>query len=115
LGAEFLVNSYTTGGQNVPSVTSRSSGGFVVTWGGDYQDGSGYGALARTYDASGTAQGREFQINTYTTSTQIYPSVAADPGGNFVVLWDSTTEDGNARGVFGQRFLADLIFKDDFE
>jgi len=35
--------------------------------------------------------------------------------GNFVVLWDSTTQDGSARGVFGQRFLADLIFKDDFE
>jgi len=115
LGAEFLVNSYTTGGQNVPSITSLSTGGFVVTWGGDYQDGGGYGVFARPYDASGTAQGGEFQINTYTTSTQIYPSVAADPSGNFVVLWDSTTEDGNARGVFGQRFLADLIFKDDFE
>ena len=32
------------------------------------------------YDSSGTAQGSEFQVNTYTTSYQLYPSVAAEDG-----------------------------------
>lgn len=33
--------------------------------------------------------GDEFQINSYTTGRQLFPSVAADAAGNFVVVWDS--------------------------
>jgi hypothetical protein len=30
--------------------------------------------------------------------------VAADPAGDFVVVWDSDGQDGSDLGVFGQRF-----------
>ena len=48
----------------------------------------------------------EFQVNTYTTSTQRYPSVAADADGDFVVAWESNGQDGSSDGVFAQRFAA---------
>ena len=48
--------------------------------------------------------GGEFQVNTYTTSSQSGPSVAMDGAGNFVVVWQSSGQDGSSGGVFGQRF-----------
>lgn len=51
--------------------------------------------------------GSEFQVNSYTTDYQAHPAVATEAGGGYVVVWDSNTQDGSARGVFGQQFLAD--------
>ena len=48
-GAEFRVNTYTTGEQARPSVASDSVGNFVVAWEGDGQDGSGYGVFAQRF------------------------------------------------------------------
>jgi hypothetical protein len=42
-------------------------------------------------------------VNTYTTFFQRIPSVAADPFGNFVVVWYSF-QDGWGSGVYGQRY-----------
>lgn len=42
-------------------------------------------------------------MNTYTTGYQSLPSVAAGPGGAFVVVW-SSPHDGSGGGVFAQRF-----------
>ena len=54
----------------------------------------------------GAPLGPEFRVNSYTTSNQLYPSVARDSGGNFVVVWTSNNQDGVGLGVFGQRFSA---------
>jgi hypothetical protein len=51
VGSEFLVNTYTTGSQDDPSVAMTRSGDFVVAWdGAPGQDGSGYGVFAQRYD-----------------------------------------------------------------
>jgi hypothetical protein len=50
--------------------------------------------------------GPEFQVNTYTTDFQIYPSVAAAPSGQFVVVWASYDQDFSYGGIFGQRYDA---------
>jgi hypothetical protein len=50
--------------------------------------------------------GGEFQVNAYTTDFQRNPAVAFDPAGNFIVVWDSAGQDGNDRGIFGQRYDA---------
>jgi hypothetical protein len=100
LGTEFRVNSFTTGSQNLPSVTSDASGNFVVVWQSFGQDGSGLGIFGQRYDSGGVAQGDEFQVNFYTTSQQGHPSVASDAAGNFVVAWDSYYR----RAIFGQRY-----------
>src|SRR5262249_22830855 len=86
-GSEFRVNTYTTGNQYAPSIGMDLTGDFVVVW-QSYQDGSGYGIFGQRFDSSGTKQGSEFQINTYTTGHQTDPSVAMDVDGDFVVAWD---------------------------
>jgi hypothetical protein len=116
IGAEFVVNSYTTGSQGDPGIAPLPGGGFVVVWGSNNQDGSFLGAFSRVFDVSGAGQGSEFRINTYTTSNQAFPAVASDANGNFVVMWDSIQgAPGSASDVFGQRYLSDLIFKDGFD
>lgn len=49
----------------------------------------------------------EFQVNTTTENGQGKPKVAADPNGNFAVVWESFNHDGDANGIFAQRFNAD--------
>jgi hypothetical protein len=106
-GAEFLVNSYTTAAQGFPgAVVAASASGFIVAWGGYGEDGSDYDVLGRRFDASGLPRGAEFRVNSYTTGSQSWSSVASDLVGNFVVVWNGQDQDGSQYGVFGQRFDA---------
>jgi hypothetical protein len=50
--------------------------------------------------------GSEFIVNTYTTSNQNSPVVAADASGRFVVIWEAYGLDGSDGGLFGQRYDA---------
>jgi len=112
VGGEFQVNSFTPGNQSSPSVAADPAGGFVVVWqslGYPSQDGDGAGIFGQRYDASGTPQGGEFQVNSFTPGSQFQPAVASDPTGGFVVVWTSQnvpTGDRDDDGVFGQRFDA---------
>ena len=104
LGAEFLVNTYTTDVQIRPAVASDASGNFVVVWESDFQDGSEYGVFGQRFASSGAPVGPEFRVNTHTLDPQSGADVASDPSGNFVVTWESFGQDGPAFGVFGQRY-----------
>jgi hypothetical protein len=104
VGAEFQVNTYTTNAQRGPAVAADAAGDFVVAWRSDGQDGSSFGVFARRYDSAGVAQAGEFQVNTYTTNSQRFAAVAADPDGDFAVIWESNTQDGSGTGVFGRRY-----------
>lgn len=111
LGAEFQVNTYTTGYQGGPIVARNDSGNFVVVWtsgpdAGAGQDGEAKGVFGQRYNNAGTAQGAEFQSNTYTTSRQSSPFVAMESDGDFTVVWQSIGQDGDSAGVFGQRFAS---------
>jgi large repetitive protein len=105
-GAEFQVNSFTNSSQNSPSVAMDADGDFVVTWQSNGQDGSGFGIYSQRYDASGVAQGAEFQVNSFTNSSQASPSVAMDADGDFLVAWQSDGQDGSLDGVYAQRYDA---------
>ncbi|GAB4335361.1 MAG: hypothetical protein Kow0037_15200 [Calditrichia bacterium] len=107
LGGEFRVNTYTTDYQGSPSVAMDASGNFVVVWESWGQDGSSYGIYAQRYAAGGSPQGGEFRVNTYTTDYQSSPSVAMNPSGNFVVVWQSKGQDGSEYGIYAQRYAAD--------
>jgi len=105
VAGEFHVNTYTTGTQYDPSVAMNASGSFVVVWtsaGG--QDGDTYGVFGQRFDASGAAQGSEFQVNTYSTGGQYAPAVAMDDSGAFVVVWSGATAGTPNYSVFGQRY-----------
>ena len=103
-GAEFQVNTYTTRWQALSSTAALSDGGFVVTWSSLDQDGDGYGIYAQRYDVDGDVNGAEFQVNTYTTSTQTSSSTAALNDGGFVVTWTSVGQDGDNSGIYAQRY-----------
>ena len=106
LGSQFQVNSFTTDYQYLPALAADPNGGFVVTWGSYTQDGDDGGVFARRYDAAGAPRGGEFQVNSYTTSSQGGPLVATDASGNFIVVWMSLNQDGNDWGLFAQVFDA---------
>ncbi len=103
-GGEFRVNTTTTSFQNDPAIAALADGGFVVTWTTNSQDGDGRGIYAQRYDASGNSVGSEFQVNTYTTGTQIMSTLAALADGGFVITWSSDTQDGDFYGLYGQRY-----------
>jgi hypothetical protein len=111
-GSEFRVNSFTTGFQYVPVVAMDAGGDFVVAWQSRGQDDPsdtsplGDGVFAQRYDAAGSAQGPEFQVNSFTTGSQFGPHIAMDADGDFVVAWQSLGQDGSDWGVFGQRHNA---------
>jgi len=105
VGGEFQVNTYTTGSQSYPAVAFDANGRFLVVWTDHHhQDGDGEGIFAQRFDSTGASVGGEFQVNTYTTNSQDYPSVAAHGYGDFLVVWTSVDQDGDGRGVFGRRF-----------
>jgi hypothetical protein len=104
-GAEFRVNTTTTGGQDSPSVARDSTGAFVVAWSA-FQDGSQRSVHARRYDAAGAPVGLEFRVNTYTAGNQSAPVVGASPAGTFVVVWFSATTADPTGGIFLQRYDA---------
>ena len=104
VGSEFLVNTYTTGRQINGRVALDRSGGFVVVWTSVDQDGSDSGVFGQRFNSSGAKAGSEFQVNTYTTGYQGAARVAADRGGNFVVVWSEEAGGGPSRNILGQRF-----------
>jgi hypothetical protein len=99
LGPQFRVNSYTTYSQALPAIAAGPSGDFVVVWEGGFN----YEVYGQRFDAAGNPRGNEFLVNTYTTSRQSRPDVAADSAGGFVVTWTSY-QGGGYTNVFGQRY-----------
>ena len=106
LGSEFLVNTYVQTHQDAPSVAADTNGNFVVVWANQGRGGNpDNGIFGQRYDSAGTQLGGEFQVNTYTPGFQVSPSIASDASGDFVVVWESGQgQDGDARGIFGQRY-----------
>jgi uncharacterized repeat protein (TIGR01451 family) len=109
LAGGFQVNTYTTSRQEFPSVAAETDGDFVVVWdsyGSVGDDGSNTSVQGQRYDSAGLPVGGQFQVNTYTTSTQRRGKVGVDGAGNFVVVWENgaLSGDGSSFSVWGQRF-----------
>jgi hypothetical protein len=105
LAQEFRVNSITAGHQTGPQLAAFD-GGFVVIWNG-YDGGGGYGLAARLFDSGGAALGRQFQVNSYTDTTQSGPQLVAS-GDQVLATWLSEHQDGQGWGVFA-RVLAPAV------
>jgi hypothetical protein len=112
-GAEFQVNTFTTGYQGYygdVSVATRKRGDFVVSW-QSYGQVAGWDVFGRRYADDGLPIGDEFLVNTYTFSDQggFGPygngSVAMAPDGRFVVVWASYDDEYlTYLNVRGQRY-----------
>lgn len=88
------------------SVAALPEGRLVVVWSDLGADGAGEGILGQIFESDGTAVASSFIVNSHAPGNQLAPDVAADAAGRFVVVWDSTQQDGYAEGVYGQRFDA---------
>ncbi|NJL76689.1 MAG: T9SS type A sorting domain-containing protein [Saprospiraceae bacterium] len=63
--------------------------------------------LATSPEAKSQSFQVETLVNTYTTNSQRFPNIAIDADGDFVVVWESTSQDGYSYGVYGQRYNRD--------
>ena len=82
VGGEFLVNTRTTGSQNIPVIAGLSNGGFVIAW-NDFRSDLGSSTRAQVFDATGTKVGSEFLVAGVGGSVDI----AGLDGGGFVIVW----------------------------
>ena len=103
--AEFRGNVFTASNQSNPAAALRDDGHLVLVWESHTQDGSQEAVVGHRFDAGGTPQG-EFLVNEFTTGVQSRADVAADASGGFVVVWDSTGQDGALGSVLGRRYDA---------
>jgi hypothetical protein len=104
------MNAHLPQAQGQPAVASLPNGGFVGVWVSQEQDGSHAGIFGRRFAGDGQPLGPEFQVNQVTFSDQLFPKIARDAAGNFVVLWESF--DPSSFGVFGWDIKARLFRAD---
>ncbi|WP_298595776.1 hypothetical protein, partial [Zoogloea sp.] len=103
IGPELRVNTLTDGGQSWAQVAALSTGGYVITWQDDgANDGSGYATYGQRFDATGSAIGAQFLINTTTSGNQYQSNVAAYTGG-FAAVWTTGSD------IYQQRFTNDGV------
>jgi hypothetical protein len=98
---EFQVNTSAMGDQENSSITALADGGFLIAFQSGSGDGSGLSIRAQRYNADGSKNGGEFQVNGATTGDQELPSITAlkgDNAGGFVAVYESHAGDNN--GLF---------------
>jgi hypothetical protein len=100
LGAEFVVNTnHTAGDQAAGAIAMAPDGEFVIVW----EDLSGFGGFgrdlfARRYHPSGEPLGAPFPVNDLVADQQAEPSVAITDCGDVAIVWpDSTANDIHVR------------------
>ena len=105
---EMRVNTTTLHDQGAEggAMAALADGGFVITWHSNVQDGSNWGVYGQVYNADGTTRGGEFHVSSYAYDSQQEPKVTSLPDGGFMVVWNSSGQDGDSWGVYGQRFDA---------
>jgi hypothetical protein len=116
-GPAFIAHSEIFGDQTYPSVAADQAGSFVVAWQGGKGisgtdnwpggDGDLTGVFVQRFDAKGRRQGRQIQVNRNNEGYQLYPAVAMDRSGSFLVAWQNCP--GATTGCTGplvQRFSA---------
>lgn len=109
VNSEFQVNSETVGSQTSGDTVIRADGSFFYVWNSAGQDGDSTGVFGKLFAADGNVLRDEFQINTYTQSSQSNPQVDVDASGNLVVTWRSFGQDGDSGGIYARRLGADAF------
>ncbi|HEY0012777.1 MAG TPA: M10 family metallopeptidase C-terminal domain-containing protein [Allosphingosinicella sp.] len=93
VGGETPVNTTTANVQNRPTVAPLAGGGYVVVWNSRYDDTRPFGIELRgqVFGADGERIGAEFPVGAGPAPhTALNPTVAALPGGGFIVAWGKT-------------------------
>jgi len=102
LGTNFLVNDQGSMWQVVPSISTESSGNFVITW-EDWRNGDA-DIYAQRYASDGITLGSNFQVDDVQGFAR-GPSISTDSSGNFVITW-TDFRNGNV-DIYAQRYASD--------
>ncbi len=115
IGNQFQINTTTVGYYSYGAQVAfdNASQEFLVTWASGYDlDGSEVGVFAQRLSSESSPIGSAFQVNTFTPYSQGAAqdssyggglSVASGGSGEFVVTWQSQTEDYEIRNIRAQR------------
>ncbi|HEV8628937.1 MAG TPA: hypothetical protein VGV61_01370 [Thermoanaerobaculia bacterium] len=91
---ELQVNTETAMMQRQAAVACAPDGRFVIAWSSATSTGSDQSLdsiQAQRFDANGSPEGGQIQVNVHTTGTQWHPAVAIAANGDWVVAWESET------------------------
>ena len=114
IGGEFQINTTTLYAQSNPKVASGEGGDFMVVWQSDVPTPAGDDdspIAGQLFSQDGQATGAEYQVNTFTTGSNILGDITMKAGGQFVVVWFNFQQSS----IQGQRFTVPLIFSNGFE
>jgi Bacterial Ig domain len=85
----------------LPKVAMDSTGDFAIAFQG--YDANSHGVFAQRFNASGTAKGSIFRVNTPQNDNQGAPTIAMDTAGDFLIAWLDGGSSQTA-GVYAQRY-----------
>jgi len=103
---EFRINTTTANEQTRPAVAMSSAGGAVFVWESSDASGTSVEIRGQRMSPFGFAVGTEFRTSrsAATNIPQGRPDVAMDAVGNFELVWDAFTSNGNQHEIYLQRF-----------
>ena len=101
---EFALAQQENPDRDHPTVTMKN--GFVAAWMEKNTD-SDWDVYAIGYDRNPDPIGEEFKVNISSNPLQSSVDIASDDAGNYVIVWDDKTVDGNDTwGISAQRYQA---------
>jgi hypothetical protein len=109
LSGEIQVSSITKNNLGSPTVAMDADGDFVVAW-YDYCKAS---TIVRRYDAAGSPEDGEVQLEAAHIGVPADPTVAMDADGDYVVAWHDAG--GGGYRIFAQRFQGPGLRAGDFD
>jgi len=98
------INTTRYGDQYLPSVAWDGTD-YLVAWTSLGQDGSREGVFGQFLHSDGSADQREFQVNTTWINQQKYPTVASDGQGRFLAVWSSFVGGAYGFDLYAQRYV----------
>jgi hypothetical protein len=88
-----------------PAVAMDSSGNFVITW-LDYRDDFA-DIYAQRYNSTGGTEGVNFKVNSISSYSHRYPTVALASSGEFVITWSNIGND-----IYAQKYNSSGVVED---
>ncbi len=98
LGAEFVVNTTTSGSQTAADVDMLPGGFFLVTWQSSSISNVEFNIYGQVFDSTGAKVGTEFVVNSTTDGSQVGARVDVLPSGDIVILWQDSSGDQDESG-----------------
>jgi Tol biopolymer transport system component len=105
--APVTVNTYTTSNQQSPSIAELPAGQYFIAWQSNNEDGNNWGVYGQMFNADGSRNGSETQINTTTQGPQQDPAVTWN-GTTATVVWDGQGAVSN-QAIYGQQFVTPSV------